>query len=180
MSALYAFNILALPFPFFLIFECRYTESIYALMVFSALYFLATNHFIFSSLSFFFATFTRSNGILLTGFIIFRFFYSLFHSYFSFFATLLPSSSGNTTSRKGQTNTSFESKIQSECTQGEVGFSHFSKVLMTVVMCVVTVAPYFGFQLYGKLQFCDEDPTARPWCNTLIPSLYGFVQNHYW
>lgn len=153
-----------------------YTESVYALLVFSALYFLATNNLIISSLSFFFATFTRSNGILLTGFIIFHFFSSLFHSLFSFFVSFLPSSQSTKSSKEN-----FQRKIRSESNlQIRVHWPFYIRLILAAVMCSLAVLPFFGFQLYGKLQFCSEDPKARVWCQTTLPSLYGFVQDFYW
>lgn len=155
-----------------------YTESIYALLVFSSLYYLTTNNFIFSLLSLFFATFTRSNGILLCGFILFRFFYSFFLNIFTYCASLLPSKNAST--RKGKLTSQFWNKISTESAHAETRFSPITKILLTILFCTVTLAPYLGFQFYGKLQFCSLDPTARPWCNHWIPNLYSFVQTFYW
>ena len=49
------------------------------------------------------------------------------------------------------------------------------------VLC--SVMPFLAWQYMGYSQFCksagDVLPT-RPWCNDLIPYLYGFVQKEYW
>jgi GPI mannosyltransferase 2 len=37
-------------------------------------------------------------------------------------------------------------------------------------------------QVQAFLQYCSpqDDTTARPWCSARIPSIYSFVQSHYW
>lgn len=36
-------------------------------------------------------------------------------------------------------------------------------------------------QIWGYHKFCGADnPMQRPWCSSLLPNLYGFVQSHYW
>ncbi|KAI5297093.1 ER membrane glycoprotein subunit of the GPI transamidase complex-like protein, partial [Ascosphaera atra] len=35
-------------------------------------------------------------------------------------------------------------------------------------------------QAIAYTQFCGDEGTARPWCGAVVPTIYGFVQKHYW
>lgn len=40
--------------------------------------------------------------------------------------------------------------------------------------------PVFAFQYAGWRSFCLGGITKRPWCSKKLPSIYSFVQSHYW
>lgn len=45
--------------------------------------------------------------------------------------------------------------------------------------CIVAL----GFavpQYFAYTTFCMDDNISRPWCQSLVPSIYGWVQAHYW
>jgi Gpi18-like mannosyltransferase len=44
----------------------------------------------------------------------------------------------------------------------------------------VVAAPYAAFQYWGYRRYCLQQAQPRPWCAAALPSLYGFVQSHYW
>ncbi|XP_078432455.1 transferases, transferring hexosyl groups [Wolffia australiana] len=46
----------------------------------------------------------------------------------------------------------------------------------------VVLAPMVGFQAYGYASMCFGRPAEqrRPWCQSWLPRLYGYVQSHYW
>ncbi|KAL5362476.1 DUF409 domain protein [Aspergillus floccosus] len=45
--------------------------------------------------------------------------------------------------------------------------------------CVVALGMIIP-QAVAYADFCLDLPTPRPWCGNLIPSIYGWVQSHYW
>ncbi|EGD81655.1 hypothetical protein PTSG_02370 [Salpingoeca rosetta] len=128
----------ALPF-----FGAAYTESIFALLVFSALYWLLLP----ASILFALATCMRSNGVVTAGFVV-------------HFAL---------------------------CTSSSI-----PRALARACFGVaIIVAPFIAFQAYAYTVFCidrtgDDGHTTvaydppPPWCNSTIPSIYGYIQHHYW
>lgn len=38
----------------------------------------------------------------------------------------------------------------------------------------------FGAQFAGYLSYCTATDSPRPWCQQLVPSIYNWVQSHYW
>ncbi|KAJ8328132.1 ER membrane glycoprotein subunit of the GPI transamidase complex-like protein [Batrachochytrium dendrobatidis] len=55
------------------------------------------------------------------------------------------------------------------------------RIVRNTIALGVVVAPFILFQYYGWTLFCTENAdTYRPWCNHRIPSIYSFVQAHYW
>ncbi|KAG6545043.1 hypothetical protein Mapa_013737 [Marchantia paleacea] len=54
--------------------------------------------------------------------------------------------------------------------------------LVAALQSVAVAAPFLAFQTYGYFQLCHDQTRAppRPWCNSPLPYLYGFVQSHYW
>ncbi|KAL0027319.1 hypothetical protein WJX77_012423 [Trebouxia sp. C0004] len=48
------------------------------------------------------------------------------------------------------------------------------------LQCMLICLPAFAFQYAGWRSFCVGGITKRPWCSTKPPSIYSFVQSHYW
>ncbi|KAJ3302621.1 hypothetical protein HDV03_004806 [Kappamyces sp. JEL0829] len=53
-------------------------------------------------------------------------------------------------------------------------------LLAGLARAVVVVLPMGVFQWVGYWTFCRDQATARPWCLSLVPSIYAFVQQEYW
>jgi Mannosyltransferase (PIG-V) len=45
--------------------------------------------------------------------------------------------------------------------------------------CAVAVSPFLLLQLWAWLRFCAEGE-GRPWCRSVPPFVYSFVQQEYW
>ena len=45
--------------------------------------------------------------------------------------------------------------------------------------CIV-ILPNVVFQWLGYVRFCKESSLDRPYCHRATPSIYSFVQDHYW
>eukprot|EP00842_Homolaphlyctis_polyrhiza_P001532 jgi/Hompol1/237/HPOL_000386-RA len=58
------------------------------------------------------------------------------------------------------------------------------RIVRNTVLSLVVAMPFVAFQYYGWLQFCSHEAGSedlvRPWCSNRIPSIYAFVQGHYW
>lgn len=53
--------------------------------------------------------------------------------------------------------------------------------LSFVILCGCIVALGFAVpQYFAYTTFCMDDNISRPWCQSLVPSIYGWVQAHYW
>ncbi|PWY99352.1 mannosyltransferase [Testicularia cyperi] len=58
--------------------------------------------------------------------------------------------------------------------------------LPMAISTVLIMAPFVLFQVWAYGRFCsssgeaDSETLPRPWCSSTIPSVYSFVQSHYW
>lgn len=133
-----------------------YSETLFALFTFSGLLALEKRQQWLASLCFSLATLTRSNGVVLCGFLgyqcLSRITETLFYQYYRTVGLRLQSCA--------------------KC------------VGITALQCMLTVAPFCGFQLYGYLLYCGRPPlppTSLPaWCDYTFPLPYSFIQEHYW
>lgn len=56
----------------------------------------------------------------------------------------------------------------------------------TLILGLITCSPFLYHQWTGYQHFClkplqsGDLLSVRPWCSDRIPSIYGFVQSHYW
>lgn len=55
----------------------------------------------------------------------------------------------------------------------------------TLALGLITCGPFLYDQWLGYRQFCSTEASItrqslRPWCQNRIPSIYNFVQTHYW
>lgn len=53
------------------------------------------------------------------------------------------------------------------------------RFLKNILYALLTMSGYVAFQAYGFQTFCKTGQ-GRPWCNNIVPDLYGFVQSNYW
>ena len=142
------------------VFMCAvYSETFFALFTFSGLLALEKHHRWLSCAAFSMATLTRSNGIVLCGFLGYKCLSDITETLFY------------------QSYWTFRRKVQT-CAR---------YLGATALQCLITVAPFCGFQLYGYVQYCRRSPTmslssSSPpvWCNHTLPLPYSFIQDHYW
>lgn len=52
--------------------------------------------------------------------------------------------------------------------------------LNAMAQCAIICLPTVLFQLLGWQSFCQNAAQLRPWCLSIIPNIYSFVQSHYW
>jgi phosphatidylinositol glycan class V len=52
-------------------------------------------------------------------------------------------------------------------------------LFQTCLQCGIVLLPYILFQAYGYLLYCVNGPRS-PWCKSMIPHLYSYVQKAYW
>ncbi|POW09956.1 hypothetical protein PSTT_06377 [Puccinia striiformis] len=50
----------------------------------------------------------------------------------------------------------------------------------TLVLGSITCFPFIYDQIHAYLLFCVYPTAQRPWCSNRIPSIYAFIQSHYW
>eukprot|EP01126_Amoeba_proteus_P020330 TRINITY_DN206_c1_g1_i14.p1 TRINITY_DN206_c1_g1~~TRINITY_DN206_c1_g1_i14.p1 ORF type:complete len:351 (-),score=62.39 TRINITY_DN206_c1_g1_i14:116-1168(-) len=152
-----------------------YTESLFAAMNFTGLFFFFHGNKIFGILFFSLSGLCRSNGVLGIGFVLYDGFSAIF------------------------------SMRDVEMGIREKIYLVAKKLVVTFIYSLVTAAPYLGTQLYAfgfvvfyglpslplHLNFtpthltrlyCRGEGTQlpRPWCLEKLPNVYGFVQQHYW
>lgn len=133
-----------------------YSETLFALFTFSGLLALEKKCPWLSSLAFSLAVFTRSNGIVLCGFLGYQCLTYITETLFD------------------QTDGSTWRKL----------WSCVTHMCVTALQCLVAIAPFCGFQVYGYILYCRGPPsfsTRLPvWCNHTLPLPYSFIQKHYW
>ncbi|EFP83703.1 uncharacterized protein PGTG_09416 [Puccinia graminis f. sp. tritici CRL 75-36-700-3] len=55
-----------------------------------------------------------------------------------------------------------------------------STSLKTLLLALITSAPFIYDQYSAYKHYCYQSSSPRPWCSNRIPSIYTFVQSHYW
>jgi len=128
-----------------------YSESLFAFCSFGGLWQFLEGRTWRAALLFGLSSGVRSNGVLHAGFFLFQAMHCFYKEVF----------------RQGKLLT------------GVVA------IAKAVVQSVIVFVPLVAFQRYGYLQHCgsaikEARIASRPWCNSKIPYLYGFVQSHYW
>lgn len=62
-----------------------------------------------------------------------------------------------------------------------LGVHDIFRVIVTCASGSFIVLGFVGPQFLAYLDFCSSnDATARPWCMKIVPSIYSWVQGHYW
>ncbi|QIW98711.1 hypothetical protein AMS68_004229 [Peltaster fructicola] len=62
---------------------------------------------------------------------------------------------------------------------GDRALATLRRLSMTVLAGLLVAAGYAIPQYIAYREYCNAD-LQRPWCSRLPPSIYGFVQEHYW
>ena len=132
-----------------------YSETPFALLTFLGLLTLEEGKTWLSSLIFALASFTRSNGIVLCGFLGYQCLVSLFKTTWS--------------------RSSIHQKL----------WILSLSLISTAVQCATVLAPFYAFQHYGYMLYCQDGSTlpsssAPSWCNRTVPIPYSYIQERYW
>lgn len=125
-----------------------------------------------AALYFALATSFRSNGILLSGFIL-----------YDLIARPVLAETASALSNTTQMTLLATSKSFLHATRQISPFNTIYSVLLTAIV----LSPFAAHQYIAYASFCAESTTAgvsslypRPWCASRLPMIYGFVQSHYW
>lgn len=65
---------------------------------------------------------------------------------------------------------------------GELGIRDIKRILVTCIAGLLVAVGFIWPQYLAYTEFCDDGlgPSTRPWCEKLVPSIYSWVQSHYW
>ena len=141
-----------------------YSESLFACVQFSALYFLESGgsaSYLRASLLFCMGSATRANGIVSAGFIT--------HSILNQFL--------NTVYLKTKRPINYKSNSFFFCFLSQTAET-FTKLLM---YNSIVISPFVLFQFYGYSTYCNHNQNGQsPWCSKTYLMPYSYIQSHYW
>ncbi|KAJ1935028.1 ER membrane glycoprotein subunit of the GPI transamidase complex-like protein, partial [Kickxella alabastrina] len=130
-----------------------YTESLFAWLVFSALLLISRRKYLLASLCLAASSLCRSNGVMYSGFIV------------------------------------WDLIVRSDARDGSASSSGRRALLWQALKATVLVAisalGFIAFQAFGKRELCQQPihspaASARPYCESSLSTVYGFVQTEYW
>jgi phosphatidylinositol glycan class V len=62
-----------------------------------------------------------------------------------------------------------------------LGVHDLSRIIVTCASGSLIALGFIGPQYLAYMDFCStSDSAARPWCERRVPSIYSWVQSHYW
>ena len=133
-----------------------YNEPFYAFFAFTGMLLVERKKIIPAALLFACATAFRANGMLNVGFVV----YPLLQRY-------------------------MEVRTLMACSYRLINVSQNGKIrlpttIQTSLSALLVVSPFVWRQYQGYQMFCQDTLDWRPWCKNTIPSIYSFVQDHYW
>ena len=149
-SLLFCFN------PASIFMSSLYTESMFAFLQFTGMYFLEREISTLAVLLFSLGCATRSNGILSCGFISHYFMKKILSSI-----------------------------LISQKASNVVTVANLVSVVVTVLILLflngIVLAPFIIFQWYGYKLYClNTSQQKLPWCNKWLPFPYSHIQSAYW
>ncbi len=134
-----------------------YTECLFALLTFAGCLAMEKGQLWPACVLFALGAATRSNGMILSGFI----------AYYHLKVLL--------------------ADVRCLCCRLSRSLSMLKTVIMAAIQCLVVVLPFAVFQHYGFLLYCQGDGGVAlagshppPWCDWGIPLPYSYVQAKYW
>ena len=135
-----------------------YSETLFSFFTFSALLFLLKGSPWISTVLISLATATRSNGIVLCGFLAFQCLNDIWDILSSHTCKI-----------------SWQREL----------YAVVAQLMNTALQCILALGPFIAFQCYGYMLYCKGTAAApsppRPeWCNWTLPIPYSFIQEHYW
>ncbi|KAG8721742.1 ER membrane glycoprotein subunit of the GPI transamidase complex-like protein [Ceratobasidium sp. 394] len=149
-----------------------YAEPFFAYFSFKGMNACHHQNYLIASLYFALATVFRSNGTILTGFIL----YDLLVR--PVLRALVLNLGGRFDLNWLPTTTTVLRAIRR---------TRFRSIIYAFILSVTAIAPFIAQQYMAYLTFCvGFDPASpnalypRPWCSARLPSVYSFVQSHYW
>ena len=134
--------------------SAAYTECLFAVFTFSGVVAMEKHSLWIASVLFAFATATRSNGMVLCGFI------GYYHLY-AIMCSLLD--------RRSPMVTTITAAIL--------------RLPAAVLQCLIVLLPFAMFQYYGYLLYCSgsvAQDVLPVWCSWRLPIVYSYIQEHYW
>lgn len=66
-----------------------------------------------------------------------------------------------------------------ESAKDSLSLNTIKRLFLTVLYCATSVSGFVAFQVFAYYKFCSSD-FSRPWCDSAVPNIYSFVQQHYW
>ncbi|GJP63922.1 hypothetical protein CLOP_g20951, partial [Closterium sp. NIES-67] len=166
-----------------------YSESLFALLSFAAMWRIISGRWVSASLLIALSAAARSNGVLHSGFFLF----SLLQAVGPFLLRVLPQKLlhllvhpfQKPTERQRDVGSLLESKRQLFRTSQVLPI-----LFSTAICCLLSFSLFLSFQAFAVSQFCiPNSPTAAtmptnravpPWCLDWVPYVYGYVQRKYW
>ena len=157
-STLFCFN------PATVFMSTLYTESTFAFLEFSGLYFMEKGgvcDLFFASVFLGLGSATRSNGTLACGFVS--------HATLRAFVKELVTSTGLPKKEKNV---------------AKIVYRSGAVLLKLIVLNFIILAPFLAYQAYGYLTYCSEGVQSKAflssWCSKSLPLSYTYIQQHYW
>ena len=134
--------------------SATYTECLFALFTFSGVLAMEIRSPWLASILFAVATATRSNGIVLCGFIAYYHSAIILHNLLEGRSPLIVTAT-----------------------------AAFKRVSAAAAQCLIVVLPFAVFQYYGYLLYCSRsgvEGVSPAWCSWRVPMAYSYIQEHYW
>ncbi|KAG8740677.1 ER membrane glycoprotein subunit of the GPI transamidase complex-like protein [Ceratobasidium sp. 414] len=149
-----------------------YAEPLFAYFSFKGMNACHRHNHLVASLYFALATTFRTNGTILTGFILYNMLVR------PVLQELVSSSSGKSDLNWLLATTGVPRAIRQ---------TRLRTIVYAFMFSTIVTAPFIAHQFLAYLTFCANpgsgSPNAlypRPWCSARVPSIYPFVQSHYW
>ena len=130
--------------------SAAYTGCLFAALTFAGMLALEKRQPWASTFLFALAGATRSNGMVLCGFIAYYHLVTILHNI-------------------KQTSSFVKSMV-----------NILKILVTAAAQCCIIMLPFVLFQCYGYLLYCTSGDTQPPWCTWTVPISYSYIQEKYW